>query len=125
MIDSIDHFVLTVKDVGLSAKFYSQTLGMEVVTFGAGRTALRFGNQKINLHKAGEELAPHASKPTPGSGDFCLITSVPLEEVVEHLESCGVKITEGPCCRTGAAGAIRSIYFRDPDENLVEVSNYE
>lgn len=97
---------------------------MEVEKFAEGRTALRFGRQKINLHEAGKEFEPKAEKPTPGSGDFCLIADVPLERVVEHLNSCGVEILEGPVSRTGAVGTIESVYFRDPDGNLVEVSNY-
>jgi len=123
-VDGIDHFVLTVRDVEATCDFYSRVLGMEVEEFEGGRRALRFGQQKINLHQTGAEFEPKAEKPTPGSGDFCLITDIPLERVVGHLESCGVEIVEGPVLRTGAAGGIESVYFRDPDENLVEVSNY-
>ena len=124
-IDSLDHLVLTVKDIELSCAFYARVLGMEVVTFGAGRKALAFGAQKINLHQAGREFEPKAGRPTPGSGDFCLVTSVPLAEVIAHLEACGVAIVEGPVAKTGATGPLRSVYFRDPDLNLVEVSNLE
>ncbi len=123
-VNSIDHFVLTVRDVEATCDFYSRVLGTEVEEFEGGRRALRFGRQKINLHQAGAEFEPKAEKPTPGSGDFCLVSSVPLERVVEHVRSCGVDIIEGPVSRTGATGRLESIYFRDPDGNLVEVSNY-
>ena len=124
-IDRIDHFVLTVRDPEATCAFYSRALGMHPVTFAGGRKALAFGNQKINLHQAGREFEPKAERPVPGSADFCLITSVPLAEVMAHLESCGVAIIEGPVARTGATGPLRSVYFRDPDLNLVEVSNCE
>lgn len=123
-IDRIDHFVLTVRDIDATCAFYSRVLGMEAVTFAGGRRGLAFGNQKINLHQAGREFEPKAHRATPGSGDFCLVTTVPLADVIAHLASCGVEIIEGPVARTGATGALRSVYFRDPDLNLVEVSNY-
>lgn len=123
-MSGIDHFVLTVRSVEATCDFYSNVLGMEVEEFGGGRRALKFGRQKINLHQAGKEFEPKAEKPTPGSGDFCLVTSVSLKRVVEHLSSCGVEIVEGPVQRTGATGSIESVYFRDPDGNLVEVSNH-
>lgn len=123
-IDRIDHFVLTVSDLDATCEFYSRVLGMEVVTFAGGRRGLAFGIQKINLHLAGREFEPKAQRATPGSGDFCLITTVPLADVIAHLASCGVEIIEGPVDKTGATGALRSVYFRDPDLNLVEVSNY-
>ena len=123
-IDRIDHFVLTVRDVDATCAFYSRVLGMEVVTFAGARKGLAFGNQKINLHVAGREFEPKANRPAPGSADFCLITLVPLAEVAAHLAACGVTIIEGPVPKTGATGPIRSVYFRDPDLNLVEVSNY-
>jgi catechol 2,3-dioxygenase-like lactoylglutathione lyase family enzyme len=122
-IDSLDHLVLTVKDIDASCAFYSRVLGMEVVAFGAGRKALAFGAQKINLHQAGHEFEPKAQRPTPGSADLCFLTVVPLREVQQHLAACGVTITEGPVQRTGAQGPILSVYFRDPDLNLIEVSN--
>jgi catechol 2,3-dioxygenase-like lactoylglutathione lyase family enzyme len=122
-LDSLDHLVLTVKDIETSCQFYMKALGMEVVRFGAGRTALAFGQQKINLHQAGQEFEPKAHRPTPGSADLCFLTTVPLGEVRQHLASCGVAITEGPVQRTGAQGPILSVYFRDPDQNLIEVSN--
>ncbi len=123
-VSRVDHFVLTVRSIEVTCDFYSRVLGMEVERFGDGRTALRFGRQKINLHEAGKEFEPKAQRPVPGSGDFCLVTDVPLERVVEHLGSCGVGIVEGPVDRTGAEGRIYSVYLRDPDGNLVEVSNY-
>lgn len=123
-VDRIDHFVLTVRDVEATCDFYSRVLGMEVEEFEDGRRALQFGRQKINLHQSGAEFEPKAGKPTPGSGDFCLVTDVPLERVVEHLASCGVELIEGPVERIGAMGSMESVYFRDPDGNLVEVSNY-
>ena len=97
---------------------------MDVVTFAGGRKALSFGAQKINLHPAGREFEPKAQAPTPGSADLCLIAAVPLDEAIAHLATCGVAIIEGPVMRTGATGPIRSVYFRDPDLNLIEVSTY-
>jgi catechol 2,3-dioxygenase-like lactoylglutathione lyase family enzyme len=123
-IDRLDHFVLTVADIDATCDFYARVLGMDVIVFGEGRKALSFGIQKINLHQHHYEFEPKARQPTPGSGDFCLITSVPLAEVIEHISQCGVVIEEGPVRRTGARGPIESVYFRDPDNNLVEVSNY-
>lgn len=123
-IDRFDHIVLTVRDVDASCEFYARVLGMEVVTFGGGRRALKFGQQKINLHPADAPVAPHAMHPTPGSADLCLITTSTVEEVLAHLEEQGVFVTEGPVPRTGATGAITSVYFRDPDLNLVEVAVY-
>ena len=121
-IDRLDHLVLTVRDIEAACRFYSTVLGMEVVTFGKGRRALAFGRQKINLHEAGCEFQPHAQHPTPGSADLCFIASTPLSSVTGHLHACGVEIVEGPVERTGATGKIRSVYFRDPDQNLIEVS---
>ena len=124
-VDRIDHIVLTVYDLERTCDFYTRVLGMEVVTFGAeGRTALAFGRQKLNLHVAGREFEPKALKPTPGSVDLCFITETPLAEVVEHVKACGVKIADGPVPKTGATGPMSSIYVRDPDGNLVEISNY-
>lgn len=124
-IDRFDHIVLTVRDIETTCAFYSRVLGMRVTTFGAGRKALVFGGQKINLHLAGREFEPKAQAPVPGSADFCLISAVPLPQVIAHLASCDVKIIEGPVAKTGARGPLRSVYFRDPDSNLVEVSTYE
>jgi catechol 2,3-dioxygenase-like lactoylglutathione lyase family enzyme len=123
-IDRLDHIVLTVRDVDASCDFYTRVLGMEVVTFAGGRRALTFGQQKINLHSADAPVAPHAMHPTPGSADLCLITTSSMEEVLAHLEEQGVFVTEGPVPRTGAMGPIMSVYFRDPDLNLVEVAVY-
>jgi catechol 2,3-dioxygenase-like lactoylglutathione lyase family enzyme len=123
VIERLDHLVLTVRDVEESCRFYTRVLGMEEVTFGGGRKALRFGQQKINLHQAGKEFEPKALSPVPGSADLCFIASQPLEEVIQHLRSCGVEIVEGPVDRSGAVGPIRSVYLRDPDGNLIEVSN--
>jgi catechol 2,3-dioxygenase-like lactoylglutathione lyase family enzyme len=122
-IDSLDHLVLTVKDIHTTASFYSKVLGMDIVTFGGGRKALSFGAQKINLHQHGKEFELKAQQPTPGSADLCFITSVPITEVVSHINSCNVAVIEGPVQRTGATGPILSVYFRDPDMNLIEVSN--
>lgn len=124
-IERIDHFVLTVRDIDATCAFYERALGMARETFGDGRTALRFGDQKINLHPAGRELEPKAARPTPGSGDFCVITATPIADVVRHLQDVGVEIELMPSPRTGAVGPITSVYFRDPDMNLVEVSNYD
>jgi catechol 2,3-dioxygenase-like lactoylglutathione lyase family enzyme len=123
-IDRIDHLVLTVRDIPVSCDFYSRVLGMTVVTFGDGRKALAFGEHKINLHLYGQEYEPKAAHPTPGSADLCLVTSLPLARVVAHLKNCSVGLLEGPVQRTGALGPIMSVYFRDPDSNLIEVSNY-
>ena len=123
MITSIDHFVLTCADVDATIDFYVRVLGMTAESFGAGRRALSFGNQKINLHQAGAEFEPKARVATPGSGDFCLLSDLPVAEIAAHLAAEGVEVIEGPVAKTGAAGALLSIYFRDPDGNLVEVSN--
>jgi catechol 2,3-dioxygenase-like lactoylglutathione lyase family enzyme len=124
-IDRLDHLVLTVRDIDVTCAFYTRVLGMTVEIFGAQkRTALKFGRQKINLHQAGREFEPKAKTPVPGSGDFCLIASVPLDQVIAHLGACNVAIEQGPVDKTGATGPIRSVYFRDPDQNLVEVSTY-
>lgn len=123
-IERLDHLVLTVRDLAATCAFYTKVLGMEVVTFGEGRKALAFGQHKFNLHEAGREFEPKADRPTPGSADLCLIAQGTLEEVIAHLKTCAVPILEGPVRRTGALGPIRSVYFRDPDLNLVEVSTY-
>ncbi len=122
-IDRIDHLVLTVRDIDTMCSFYARVLGMEVVPFGGNRKSLSFGTQKINLHQCAKEFEPKAHNPTPGSADLCFITAVPIAEVISHLQSCGVPIFEGPVERTGARGPIVSVYFRDPDLNLIEVSN--
>jgi catechol 2,3-dioxygenase-like lactoylglutathione lyase family enzyme len=123
-IDRLDHLVLTVADMEKTCRFYSEILGMEILTFEKGRKALRFGDQKINLHESGKELDPKALHPTLGSADLCLIATTPIVEVEAHLKSNDVNIVEGPVRRTGASGSIVSIYIRDPDGNLIEISNY-
>lgn len=123
-IDSLDHVVLTVKDIDATCKFYAKVLGMEVVTFGENRRALSFGSQKINLQQLGRESTLRAEMPTPGSADVCFVTSVPLADVIAHLNFCGVNLIGGPVERNGARGLMMSVYFRDPDMNLIEVSNY-
>jgi catechol 2,3-dioxygenase-like lactoylglutathione lyase family enzyme len=124
MISRLDHFVLTVRSIEATCAFYNRALGFEVVTFGQGRKALAFGQQKINLHEVGNEFDPKALNPTPGSSDFCLVTDTPVDEVCDRLRSLNIVVEDGPVARTGATGPILSIYFRDPDGNLVEVSNY-
>lgn len=122
-IDNLDQLVLTVKDIEATASFYSRVLGIDVITFGGSRNALAFGAQKINLHQHRKEFEPKAQYPMPSSADLCFITSVPLPEVVKHPSSCNIAVIEGPVQRTGATGPILSVYFRDPDMNLIEVSN--
>ena len=123
-IDRIDHVVMTVRSVDAACAFYERVLGMQPVTFADNRKALVFGRQKINLHQAGREFEPKANLAAPGTVDICLITTTPLADVVEHLARCSVAILDGPVQKTGATGPIRSVYFRDPDLNLIEVSNY-
>jgi len=123
-LQGFDHVVLTVVDVDATIGFYAGALGMEPVTFGGGRRALAFGRNKINLHEAGHEFEPKARYPTPGSADLCLVTDDPLEVVIARLAAHDVAIEEGPVDRTGALGPIRSVYVRDPDENLIEISSY-
>ncbi|SFP50560.1 VOC family protein [Variovorax sp. 770b2] len=122
MIDHLDHLVLTTANEEACVRFYVDALGMTLETFGAGRKAFRFGHQKINLHVKGHEFEPKADVPTPGSLDLCFIASVPLEAVIERLGEKGVAIVEGPVMRTGATSRIRSVYVRDPDLNLIEIS---
>jgi catechol 2,3-dioxygenase-like lactoylglutathione lyase family enzyme len=123
-IDRLDHLVLTVADLDTTIDFYVRVLGAAAVTFGDGRRALTFGNSKINLHPAGQEYEPKAASPTPGSADLCLITGTPLDLVIAELGRHGVPIEEGPVERTGATGSITSVYVRDPDQNLIELSTY-
>jgi catechol 2,3-dioxygenase-like lactoylglutathione lyase family enzyme len=120
----IDHIVLTVKSIKKTIEFYCGILGLKEATFGEGRKAILCGDQKINLHEAGKEFEPKAHRPTPGSADLCLITEVPIGNVQAHLAMQGIAIVEGPVQRTGAKGKIFSLYVRDPDLNLVEISNY-
>lgn len=121
-VDRIDH-ILTVHDINATCDFYSRILGMRVVTFSNDRKALQFGQQKINLDQFGQEFEPKALKPTPGSADFCLTTDIPLKQVINHIRSSGCDIVNAPVKRTGAIGWIESIYLRDPDGNLIEISN--
>jgi len=123
-VKRLDHLVLTVQDIQRSVDFYTSHLGMKEITFGTGRKALGFGEQKINLHEAGKELEPKASHPLPGSADLCFIVEDPVPELAATLGRAGVEIIEGPVHRAGALGKMLSIYFRDPDGNLIEVSNY-
>jgi catechol 2,3-dioxygenase-like lactoylglutathione lyase family enzyme len=123
-IDRFDHVVLTVLDIEATCRFYELACGMKVETFGNGRKALKFGQQKINLHQVGKEIKPYALHPTRGSADFCMITTVPVEDVLSHLKANGIAVEEGIVDRTGAMGPIRSVYIRDPDQNLLEISNY-
>lgn len=126
-IDRIDHLVLTCRDMAATIRFYTEVLGMSEVTFGAGRRALVFGRQKINLHASTHAIADVAAlpaAPTPGSADLCLVVDQPLLDVVAHLERHRVPVHEGPVARTGALGPITSVYLRDPDGNLIELSNY-
>ena len=123
-INRIDHLVLTVADIDATCKFYSEILGMQVVAFGNNRKALRFGNQKINLHQKGKEIDPKADRPTPGSADLCFIADTPIAEIEKELMRKSIKLIDSRVERIGATGKIISIYFRDPDFNLIELSNY-
>jgi catechol 2,3-dioxygenase-like lactoylglutathione lyase family enzyme len=128
MIDHIDHVVLTTRDMPACVRFYTEVLGMKLVSFRTPteeRLAFSFGSQKINVHEWGKEFEPRAHVAVPGSLDLCFIASVPLEEVVRILTKAKIKIVEGPVKKTGAAGPIRSVYVRDPDLNLIEISVYE
>ena len=124
-VESIDHIVLTVKNIEVTCDFYTRVLSMEITNFGAGRKALVFGAQKINLHEYGKEFEPKAKFPTPGSADLCFVTVVPITQVLDHLRINDIKVLEGPVQRTGALGPVTSVYFRDPDGNLIEVANCE
>ena len=124
-ITHIDHLVITVKDINKTIRFYESVLGMEKEMFGEGRVSLKFGNQKINVHQKGKEFEPRAKIPTPGSADLCFITDTEISQTIEHIKSKGIEIIEGPVERTGAEGPILSIYFRDPDSNLIEVAYYK
>jgi len=124
-LDRLDHLVLTVADIDSTVDFYVRILGMTHEVFGAGRVALCYGRQKINLHQAGREFEPKALRPTPGSGDLCFITEGSLDAAMAYVRGQGVAILEGPVARTGATGPITSFYFRDPDANLIEVSIYD
>jgi len=122
-ISHLDHLVLTVSNIETTCHFYQTVLGFEVITFKDDRKALKFGNQKINLHQQGNEFEPKALQPTPGSADLCFISDTPISEVVAHLNQLNIQIEEGPIERTGAMHPILSVYIRDPDQNLIEISN--
>jgi catechol 2,3-dioxygenase-like lactoylglutathione lyase family enzyme len=122
-IERLDHLVLTVADIGRTVAFYTDVLGMRAETFGEGRTALHFGQSKINLHQAGREFEPKAAHPVAGSGDLCFIAADPIDDVMARLAEHGVAVELGPVDRTGATGRLRSVYLRDPDGNLIEISN--
>ena len=123
-IARLDHLVLTVVDIDKTVEFYTKVLGMEKEIFKGSRIALKFGNQKINLHKLGNEFEPKAFNVKNGSADLCFIINTPLIEAKNYIESFGIEIEEGIVSRTGALGEIESIYLRDPDKNLIELSNY-
>jgi catechol 2,3-dioxygenase-like lactoylglutathione lyase family enzyme len=125
MIDRIDHFVLTVRSLEATLSFYERVLGFARETVPGRPASLKFGRQKINVHEATRTFEPKAAQPTPGGGDFCLITAKPIAAVMQHLASCGVAVELGPVARAGAEGAMTSLYFRDPDGNLVEVARYD
>ncbi len=125
IIDRLDHIVLTVADIEATCAFYSRVLGIESVKFEGERVALIFGQQKINLHPIDNAYDPRAKRPVSGSGDVCFISESPMNDVISHVEKHGVEIIEGPGRKTGALGSIVSIYFYDPDGNLIEVSNYD
>jgi catechol 2,3-dioxygenase-like lactoylglutathione lyase family enzyme len=121
---SLDHLVLTVRNLETTVDFYTQVLGMSVSAFGEGRLALKFGTQKINLHELGNEFHPNALRATPGSADLCFLTEEPLSGWQDHLQELGAEVIEGPVQRQGALGPLPSIYLRDPDGNLIEIANY-
>jgi len=123
-IERLDHLVLTVASLEATVDFYTRVMGMTVRAFAGGRLALRFGDQKINLHEAGHEFEPKARVPAPGSADLCFVVEQPLAAWQDHLAEHGVPVVEGPVARTGALGPITSLYFRDPDGNLIEVASY-
>ncbi len=126
-LERFDHIVFTVQSIDETCAFYARVLGLTVQTYefdGSERKSLHFGDQKINLHEAGDEFEPKAHRPAPGAIDICFVTSTPIDEVIAQLDDCGVAVVDGPGVRTGALGKMRSVYFRDPDRNLIEVSNY-
>jgi catechol 2,3-dioxygenase-like lactoylglutathione lyase family enzyme len=123
-LDRLDHFALTVRDVDASCAFYEKVLGMAREPFGEGRVALRFGRHKINVNPSPNELKRKAAVPIPGSAEFCLVSARPLDDFIKHLRGCGVDIEYGPAETAGAEGTIRSVCFRDPDGNLIEVATY-
>ena len=125
LVSHIDHIVLTVQDIDVTVEFYKSVLGMQVEIFKENRMALKFGNQKINLHQYGYEFEPKANQPVPGSEDLCFIIESNFDLAMDHVQACGISILEGPVERTGATGSITSFYFRDPDKNLIEIATYD
>ncbi len=128
MIDRVDHIVLTTREMDACIRFYTGVLGMKLEKFRTPteeRLALKFGSQKINLHEWGREFEPRAHVAVPGALDLCFIAAVPLEKVIERLREEKIRILEGPVNKTGAMGAMQSVYVRDPDLNLIEISVYE
>jgi catechol 2,3-dioxygenase-like lactoylglutathione lyase family enzyme len=125
VVTALDHLVITAHDVDATCTFYTRVLGMCEVTFGDGRKALSFGDQKINVHQAGREIVPHALVPTPGSADLCFLTDSSASQIQAHLQTCSIKPELGPVERTGAMGKITSIYLRDPDGNLIELATLQ
>ena len=123
-ISHLDHLVLTVAEIEATCNFYQHVLNFEVIEFGENRKALKFGSQKINLHQTGHEFEPKAAFPTQGSADLCFISYTPIEHIIQQLKQLHIDIEQGPIQRTGAMGAILSVYIRDPDHNLIEISNY-
>ena len=123
LVDALDHLVLTVQSIPRSIAFYERVLGMEAKEFKPGRYALRFGRQKINLHEVGHVVDPNVKHATPGSADVCFLTRMPLADVIAHLQREQVAIVQGPVRATGAQATLQSLYFYDPDENLIEVAN--
>ncbi len=122
-VESLDHLVLTVKNLEKTCEFYSQVLGMEIRRFGGNRIAMHFGKQKINLHEVGTVVDKNVRHAAPGSADLCFLTANAIEEVIKDLQDKGVNIIEGPVKRTGAQQTLKSIYLYDPDENLIEIAN--
>ncbi|MEE9326927.1 MAG: VOC family protein [Cocleimonas sp.] len=122
-ITHLDHLVLTVKNIDATCMFYEDVLGMEVITFAENRKALKFGQQKFNLHQAGNEFEPKADKPKAGAIDLCLISETPIDTIIKELNSLKISIIEGPVKRTGSTTDLISVYVRDPDKNLIEISN--
>lgn len=123
-ISHLDHLVLTVAEIEATCNFYQHVLNFEVIEFGENRKALKFGSQKINLHQTGHEFEPKAAFPTQGSADLCFISETPIEHIIQQLKQLHIDIEQGPIQRTGAMGSILSVYIRDPDHNLIEISNY-
>lgn len=122
-IGSLDHLVITASDLQATIDFYTRVLGMKHVAFGNNLHAVHFGTQKFNIHDASTDVSPKARNIIPGSADFCLISETPVSQVIQHLEDCGIEVEEGPVRRSGAAGVLESVYFRDPDGNVIEISN--